>query len=131
MADEPEPDFEQSLAQLEQIVASLERGEPELTSALSKYEKGVQLLSICHRLLEKAEQSVALLTGVDDEGRPITAPFDATATVAREESVAPAAGEASAATVDIKRQTTTERIVVRRSRAKPAESSGDPNDPPF
>ena len=62
MADEPEPNFEQSLAQLEQIVASLERGEPELTSALSKYEKGVQLLSICHRLLEKAEQSVALLS---------------------------------------------------------------------
>ena len=133
MADEPEPNFEQALAQLEQIVASLERGEPELTSALSKYEKGVQLLSICHRLLEKAEQSVALLAGVDDEGRPITAPFDATATaaVAREESVSPAAGEASSATVDIKRQTTTERIVVRRSRAKPAESAGDPNDPPF
>ncbi len=131
MGDETEPNFEQSLAQLEQIVASLERGEPELTSALSKYEKGVQLLSICHRLLEKAEQSVALLTGVDDEGRPITAPFDATATVAHEESLPPAAGEASSATVDIKRQTTTERMVVRRSRAKPAESSGDANDPPF
>ena len=131
MVDEPEPNFEQALAQLEQIVASLERGEPELTSALSKYEKGVQLLSICHRLLEKAEQSVALLAGVDDEGRPITAPFDATATVAREESLPAGAGEASSATVDIKRQTTTERIVVRRSRAKPAESSGDPNDPPF
>ena len=60
--------FEKALAQLERIVASLERGEPELTSALAKYEKGVQLLSICHRLLEKAEQSVAILTGVDAGG---------------------------------------------------------------
>jgi exodeoxyribonuclease VII small subunit len=131
MADETEPNFEQALAQLEQIVASLERGEPELTSALSKYEKGVQLLSICHRLLEKAEQSVALLAGIDDEGRPITAPFDATATVAREESLPKGAGAAGSAEVDIKRQTTTERIVVRRSRAKPVESSGEENDPPF
>ncbi len=114
-----------------EIVASLERGEPELTSALSKYEKGVQLLSICHRLLEKAEQSVALLTGVDEEGQPITAPFDATATVARQESSPPAAGDTNTATVDIKRPTTTERNVVRRSRAKPAEAAGDPNDPPF
>jgi exodeoxyribonuclease VII small subunit len=89
----------------------------------------VQLLSVCHKLLEKAEQSVALLTGVDEQGQPITAPFDATATVARETSER-SAGEASAVTVDIKQQTT-ERIVVRRSRAKPADPTGDPNDPPF
>ncbi len=129
MGDETEPNFEEALAQLERIVASLERGEPELTSALSKYEKGVQLLSVCHRLLEKAEQSVALLTGVDEQGQPITAPFDATATVARE-SNPPAVGQASAVTVDIKQQTT-ERIVVRRTRAKPADPACDPNDPPF
>jgi exodeoxyribonuclease VII small subunit len=129
MGDETEPNFEEALAQLERIVASLERGEPELTSALSKYEKGVQLLSVCHRLLEKAEQSVALLTGVDEQGHPITAPFDATATVARE-SGPPATGAATAVTVDIKEQTT-ERIVVRRSRPKPADPTRDPNDPPF
>jgi exodeoxyribonuclease VII small subunit len=129
MDDETEPNFEEALAQLERIVASLERGEPELTSALSKYEKGVQLHAVCHKLLEEAEQSVALLTGVDEKGQPITAPFDATATVAREASER-SAGEASAVTVDIKQQTT-ERIVVRRSRAKPADPTGDPNDPPF
>ncbi len=83
MGDETEPKFEEALAQLERIVANLERGEPELTSALSKYEKGVQLLSICHRLLEKAEHAVALLTGVDEQGNALTAPFDATATVTR------------------------------------------------
>ena len=129
MGDETEPNFEEALALLERIVASLERGEPELTSALSKYEKGVQLLSVCHRLLETAEQSVALLTGVDEQGQPITAPFDATATVARESSP-PAVDQASAVTVDIKQQTT-ERIVVRRTRSKPADPTRDPNDPPF
>ncbi len=81
---QPEPSFEQALIQLERIVASLERGEPELTSALAKYEKGVILLTQCHRLLDQAEQSVALLTGVDDEGNPVTMPFDATATITRE-----------------------------------------------
>ncbi len=81
---EPEPSFEQALSQLERIVASLEQGEPELTAALAKYEKGVMLLTRCHRLLDLAEQSVALLTGVDDEGNPLTAPFDATATVTRD-----------------------------------------------
>ena len=71
---EPDPSFEQALSQLERIVASLERGEPELTSALAKYEKGVQLLTQCYRLLDQAEQSVALLTGVDDEGNPLYRP---------------------------------------------------------
>ena len=88
MPDDPEPQseptFEQALSQLERIVANLEQGEPELTSALAKYEKGVSLLSQCYRLLDQAEQSVALLTGVDDAGTPVTAPFDAAATVARE-----------------------------------------------
>ena len=83
-APQTEPSFEQALSQLERIVASLERGEPELTAALAKYEKGVLLLTQCHRLLDQAEQSVALLTGVDDAGNPLTAPFDATATITRE-----------------------------------------------
>jgi exodeoxyribonuclease VII small subunit len=84
---EPEPSFEQALGQLERIVASLERGEPELTSALAKYEAGVQLLKRCYGLLDQAEQSVALLTGVDPAGNPLAAPFDATATVVTREVV--------------------------------------------
>jgi exodeoxyribonuclease VII small subunit len=89
MPDESEPElsFEQALGQLERIVASLERGEPELTSALAKYETGVQLLKRCYGLLDQAEQSVALLTGVDSAGNPLSAPFDATATVITREVV--------------------------------------------
>jgi exodeoxyribonuclease VII small subunit len=89
MPDESEPElsFEQALGQLERIVASLERGEPELTSALAKYETGVRLLKTCYGLLDQAEQSVALLTGVDPAGNPLSAPFDASATIITREVV--------------------------------------------
>jgi exodeoxyribonuclease VII small subunit len=78
---DPEPSFEDALKRLEQIVDALERGEPELSAALAKYEQGVHLLAHCQSVLERAERSVALLTGVDSAGNPVTAPFDATATM--------------------------------------------------
>jgi len=81
MPEETELRFEAAVSQLEEIVESLERGEPELATALTKYETGVRLLSRCYALLERAERSVALLTGVDAEGNPVTASFDATATL--------------------------------------------------
>jgi exodeoxyribonuclease VII small subunit len=84
MTEETEPTFEAALGQLERIVADLERGGPDLTAALERYESGIRLLKRCHVLLDRAEQAVAILTGVDAEGNPLTAPFDATATVARE-----------------------------------------------
>ena len=84
MTEEPEPTFEDALTRVERIVADLERGEPALSVALAKYEDGVKLLRFCHDLLDRAERSVALLTGVDDHGDPTTAPFDASATPTRE-----------------------------------------------
>ena len=84
MPEETESHFETALEQLEAIVQSLERGEPELSTALAKYETGVRLLNQCYGLLERAERSVALLTGVDAQGNPTTAPFDATATLETE-----------------------------------------------
>ena len=88
MPEETELRFEAAVSQLEQIVESLERGEPELAMALTKYETGVRLLSRCYALLERAERSVALLTGVDAEGNPVTASFDATATLDVEKDAA-------------------------------------------
>jgi exodeoxyribonuclease VII small subunit len=134
MPDEPEPQsdpsFEQSLSQLERIVASLERGEPELTSALAKYERGVLLLTQCHRLLDQAEQSVALLTGVDEKGNPVTAPFDATATITREAGTATPTSPGLNVNPPAKR-----RASGRPSTSKiPPPSSDDPissSDPPF
>jgi exodeoxyribonuclease VII small subunit len=82
MPDEPVPSFEEALAQLEQIVADLERGEPALSTALAKYGEGVKLLRHCYQLLDQADQSVALLNGADEQGLPLTTPFDTTATSA-------------------------------------------------
>jgi exodeoxyribonuclease VII small subunit len=127
---EPEPSFEQALGQLERIVAGLERGEPELTAALAKYEKGVSLLTQCHRLLDQAEQAVALLTGVDEQGNPLTVPFDATATFTREAAASAPTSSGAPATPPTK----------RRSSARPSTAKGPPpsldepssdSDPPF
>jgi exodeoxyribonuclease VII small subunit len=88
MTPQPTPDltFEAALDQLGQIVADLEQGEPELATALAKFEQAIRLLAHCHTLIDTAEQTVALLTGVDDQGQPITTPFDASATTDRESS---------------------------------------------
>jgi exodeoxyribonuclease VII small subunit len=136
MSDQPEiePSFEEALSQLERIVENLERGEPELTSALAKYEKGVKLLTQCYRLLDQAEHSVALLTGVDNQGNPLTAPFDASATIARE--AAPTATAVVVATIavaspDDSQPKTSSRTSYRKVRATPQDDVDPASDPPF
>lgn len=84
MSVDPPIEFEAALDELERIVADLESGEPALAEALARYERGIHLLAHCHGLLEGAERTVALLSGVDRDGQPIVSPFDATATADRE-----------------------------------------------
>jgi exodeoxyribonuclease VII small subunit len=95
----PDHSFETALDQLTRIVADLEQGAPELATALAKYEQAIRLLAHCHSLIDRAEQTVALLTGVDDQGQPLTTAFDATATAptapAEREPAAPAARKVS------------------------------------
>jgi exodeoxyribonuclease VII small subunit len=79
--------FESALDQLERIVDELERGESDLAAALTKYERGIHLLAHCHGLIDRAERAVAVLSGVDDAGNPLTTPFDVTATVERDSSI--------------------------------------------
>jgi exodeoxyribonuclease VII small subunit len=71
-----EPTFEECLIELEGIVADLENGQLGLAEALARYEQGVKHLKSCHGLLERAEQRIELLSGVDASGKPITKPFD-------------------------------------------------------
>jgi exodeoxyribonuclease VII small subunit len=73
--------FEQSLAELDGIVRDLEDGQLGLEEALTRYEAGVGLLKRCYAQLREAEQRIVLLTGTDAEGRPLTQPFEHTATV--------------------------------------------------
>lgn len=73
--------FEEALAELEGLVRELEEGKIGLEDALARYERGVVLLKSCHGQLQKAEQRILELTGVDDKGNPLTRPFDHTASV--------------------------------------------------
>jgi exodeoxyribonuclease VII small subunit len=133
MPDQPAPRFEDALSQLERIVESLERGEPALSTALAKFEDGVRLSRLCHQILDQAERSVALLTGVDDQGNPLTTPFDSTATLSRE----PGAGVATSPTDARPPTPSSDELgspvrpigpAARRSANKP---STDDSDPPF
>jgi len=72
--------FEQALAELERIVHELEDGSIGLEESLARYEKGVGLLKRCYAQLRSAEQKIVQLTGVDDEGQPVSVPFAHAAT---------------------------------------------------
>jgi exodeoxyribonuclease VII small subunit len=78
------PGFEESLRRLERAVAALEGGELGLDEALARYEEGVRLLGRCKALLDAAERRVALLAGVEDDGTPRAAPFQAPPTLGDE-----------------------------------------------
>ena len=68
--------FEQSLAELEQIVAKLEGGKLGLGDSLAAYEQGVSRLYGCYQLLKHAERRIELVQSVDAEGRAKTVPLD-------------------------------------------------------
>lgn len=74
MAKKPENlTFEQSLAELEQIVADLERGEISLDEALKQFERGINLVRNSQGKLEQAQQKVAILT--QDNDQPSLQPY--------------------------------------------------------
>jgi exodeoxyribonuclease VII small subunit len=83
MNQSPEPaSFEDSLAELEAVLRTLEDGTTGLEEALACYERGVGLLKRCYGQLRHAEQRVVQLAGSDDEGRPVLAPFEHTTSAA-------------------------------------------------
>ena len=53
--------FEEALASLKDIVASLETGSAPLDESLALYEKGVGLVKLCNDMLDSAEQKVSLV----------------------------------------------------------------------
>ena len=124
---ETEIRFEAAVSEIEEIVESLERGEPALAEALAKYETGVRLLMQCYGLLERADRSVALLTGVDGQGNPKTAPFDATATIEHEAG----SGASSTAGPGESRPILTQKPARARRVRPTTEEQPDPFEPPF
>ena len=60
--------FERALAELEQIVARLERGDVALEESLDIYERGEALKAHCEALLKRAEQRIEKIT-LSSDGR--------------------------------------------------------------
>lgn len=76
----PEPDepnavaqFEQSLDELEQVVAKMEGGELNLDESLRSFERGITQYRNCQAALEQAEARVKLL--LDPEHPESASPF--------------------------------------------------------
>ena len=61
--------FEQALAELEEIVKALERGDVPLEKSISLYERGDALKKHCDTLLKAAEARVEKIT-TDASGKP-------------------------------------------------------------
>ena len=60
-------DFEQSLAELQQLVERLEGGELSLEESLSAFEQGIRLTRDCQGALGQAEQKVQMLLADGDD----------------------------------------------------------------
>ncbi len=66
--------FEKTMAELEQVVAELETGQPDLDKALLLFEKGIRLTKECQKILDKAEQKVTSLVQ-SENGEIVETPF--------------------------------------------------------
>ena len=58
--EQPES-FEKAVAELESIVAAMERDDLPLEQALSSYQRGIALLRQCQGTLTAAEQKIKML----------------------------------------------------------------------
>ena len=64
--------FEQAAARIDEIVRSLEKGDASLDEALALFEEGANLIKICGKMLDDAEQTVLRLQkGEDGKSREV------------------------------------------------------------
>ena len=70
----PEPDFEKTLAELEELVERLEQGDLSLDESLSGFKQGIELTRQCQSVLDNAEQTVQQL--LDNQDEDSLEPFD-------------------------------------------------------
>ncbi|AJE45014.1 exodeoxyribonuclease 7 small subunit [Celeribacter indicus] len=54
--------FEQAMAELDQVVSKLERGDVALEDSIRLYERGAALKAHCERKLKEAEEKVEKIT---------------------------------------------------------------------
>ncbi len=65
--------FEDSMTELEQIVAQMEQGDISLEESLKAFERGVKLTRTCQKALQEAEQKVQIL--LEKDGQQKLEPF--------------------------------------------------------
>lgn len=68
------PDFEKSLAELEELVDRMESGELTLEQSLEHFERGMKLSRTCQKALDEAKLKVDQL--LNSEQGDATEPFD-------------------------------------------------------
>lgn len=64
-----EMSFEEAMAELEQVLGQLERGDVALDDSIKLYERGAALKARCETKLKEAEEKVAAIT-LDADGNP-------------------------------------------------------------
>lgn len=128
MADEISTlSYEAALAELDEIIARLERGDVELEAAISAYERGAALTRHCAELLDRTEQKITQLVvgGAGEVERPFQPPGD------RAEAARPAAVPPPTL---VPRGRSVEQRLFGDEPAQPAPPPGrpvDPDDIPF
>jgi exodeoxyribonuclease VII small subunit len=58
---DPQPSFEEALAELEKIVARMESGKLTLEQSLEAHRRGIELAQLCQSVLARAQQQVKIL----------------------------------------------------------------------
>jgi len=74
--NQPVPDFETALAELEEVVRTLEKGELTLEESLRLFERGVKMSRICTRLLNDAEGRIEKLIEIKGSEEAKRVPFE-------------------------------------------------------
>ncbi len=75
MGKKKKPSFEEALAELEAIMSELESGELPLDKMMERYEKGVDALLLCRKVLDDAEKRIEILVRKKN-GELEAQPFD-------------------------------------------------------
>lgn len=69
MANEPELNFEEAMAALEEIVSELEHGDVPLEQAIDLFQRGMKLSQVCGIKLEQVERKIEMIVEEDGELR--------------------------------------------------------------
>ena len=64
--NQPNKTFEESMARLEQIVRSMERGDVALEESLKLFQEGTELVRSCGKLLDEAQLQVKKIMTAPD-----------------------------------------------------------------